>query len=508
MTDRPLSMDADRINGSGAQAILFGPFRLLAAKRLLLSGENPVRLGSRALDMLIALVERPGELVSKEELMARVWPNTFVEPGNVTVHIAALRRALGDGCNGNRYLINIPGRGYRFVAPITLAEDGQPSVRVASAAKREHNLPALLTKPIGRADIIDELANQVAQRRLLTIAGPGGIGKTTVALALAEHFIGAYEQGIWLIDLADLIEPHLAPGVLAAVLGLEVPSEHPLSALIAALKDKHMLLVFDNCEHVIAATAGLVAGILRGAPNVQILATSREPLRVEGEHVFRLPPLAIPPASCSITASEALEFSAVQLFVERATAALGAFELSDSEAPFVAGICRGLDGLALAIELAAARVDTLGVRGVAAALNDCLQLLTRGCRTALPRQQSLAATLDWSHALLDEAEQTVFRRLAVFARGFTLCAAGAIAADEFYNESETIDLVATLIAKSLVVADGRFVEPRFRLLDTTRAFALVKLAESGELETLQRRHAEYCENKLEPAIARKAAKGG
>ena len=508
MTDRTLSMDADRINGSGAQAVLFGPFRLLAAKRLLLSGDNPVRLGSRALDMLIALVERPGELVSKEELMARVWPNTFVEPGNVTVHIAALRRALGDGRDGNRYLINIPGRGYRFVAPITFAEDGQPSVRVASAAKCEHNLPALLTKPIGRADIIDELANQVAQRRLLTIAGPGGIGKTTVALALAERFIGAYEQGIWLIDLADLIEPHLAPGVLTAVLGLEVPSERPLSALIAALKDKHMLLVLDNCEHVIAATAELVVGILRGAPYVQILATSREPLRVEGEHVFRLPPLAIPPASCPITASEALEYSAVQLFVERATAALGAFELSDSEAPFVAGICRGLDGLALAIELAAARVDTLGVRGVAAALNDCLPLLTRGCRTALPRQQSLAATLDWSHALLGEAEQRVFCRLSVFARGFTLCAAGAVAADEFYNESETIDLVAALIAKSLVVADVRSAEPQFRLLDTTRAYALVKLAERGELETLQRRHAEYCENKPEPAIARKAAKGG
>jgi predicted ATPase/DNA-binding winged helix-turn-helix (wHTH) protein len=489
------SSQADRINGSDARAILFGPFRLLAAKRLLLHADKPVRLGSRALDILIALVERAGELVSKDELMARVWPSTFVEPANLTVHIAALRRTLGDGRDGNRFLVNIPGRGYRFVALVTFAEDLQTSM--PATAKREHNLPTRLTRLIGRTDVIDELAQRLSQRRLLTVAGPGGIGKTAVALAVAEQLIGAYERGVWLIDLASLSDPLLVPSAIASTLGLEVCPEHGFPGLISSLRSKQMLLVLDNCEHLIASAAEVAAKILRGAPNVQILATSREPLRAEGEHLYRLPPLASPPASPDITAGEALGFPAIELFVERAAASSGEFELDDAHAPAVADICRRLDGLPLAIEFAAARVGAIGVRGVAARMEDCLTLLAGGHRTTSPRQQTMRATLDWSYRLLTELEQSILRRLSVFAGGFTLEAAATVAADSNHSHREITDKVLELVAKSLVLADRHGLEPCLRLLETTRTYARIKLTESGERDAIHCRHAEYYRDLLD-----------
>jgi predicted ATPase/DNA-binding winged helix-turn-helix (wHTH) protein len=480
----------------GERAISFGPFRLLPAQRLLLEGDKPVRLGSRAFDILIALVERAGELVGKDELVARVWPNTFVEESNLKFQIGALRRALGDG---NRYLVNVPGRGYSFTAPVTLSESPMPSALQAADVKRVHNLPAHLAGIIGRADTVGRLAARLPRQRLITIVGPGGIGKTTVAVAVAEALIPAYEHGVWLIDLAPLSDPRLVPSTLATALGLEIRSENPLPGLIAVLKDKRMLLVFDNCAHVIDAAADLAIAVLRSAPGVHLLATSREPPRIEGEHVHRLSPLASPPASARLTAAEALRFPAVQLFVERATESLGEFELSDADAPIVGEICNKLDGIALAIELAAARVDVFGVWGLAAHLDDRFRLLTKGRRTAVPRHRTLSATLDWSYPLLTEAEQRLLRRLSVFAGGFTLHAAGAVAADITHTESEIIDEVAELVTKSLVSTDVGDAEPRLLLLDTTRAYALNKLAESGEIDALGRRHATYFRDLLEAA---------
>jgi predicted ATPase/DNA-binding winged helix-turn-helix (wHTH) protein len=484
-------------------AICFGSFRLLPAQRLLLEGDQPLRLGSRALEILIALVERPGELVDKEELMARVWPNTCVEPANLTVHIAALRRTLGDGRDGNRFLINIPGRGYRFVAPIRVSAELATSPPQSVAVKPAHNLPAPLTRLIGRESIVTALSVQLSHDRFLTIVGPGGIGKTSVALTVAEELIGAHEHGVWLVDLASLTDPALVPSALAATLGLEIDSKNPLAELIAALRDKHMLLVVDNCEHVIASAAKLVDAILRGAPKVHVLATSREPLNTAGEHLHRLLPLATPPASSHVNAREALGSPAVQLFVEQAASTLGEFELSDSDAPHVADICRRLDGLPLAIEIAAARVAAFGLLGVAANLKNGLQnglhVLTSGRRTALPRHQSLVASFYWSYALLSEAEQKVFRRLAIFDGRFSLRAAGTAAADESHSESQIADLVVALVAKSLIAADARAAEPRFRLLETTRAYALAKLAESDDVNMLGRRHAGYFDLKSETA---------
>ena len=469
-------------------AISFGPYRLLPTQRLLMEGDKPVRLGSRALDILTALVEHRGEVVSRDELMARVWPNTHVEEGNLKFQIGALRRTLG---GGNRYLVNIPGRGYSFVAPVARAEEARIAAPEPPQTQNAHNLPALLTRLIGREDTITRLANQLLRQRLLTIVGAGGIGKTSVALAVAEQLMPAYEHGVWLIDLAPLTDPRLVPSALTDALGLEIRAENPLPGLVASFRDKKMLLVLDNCEHVIDAAATLAVGVLSGAPGVQLLATSREPLRIEGEHVHRLSPLASAPTLARLTAAEALSFPAVQLFVERAAATLDEFELTDADAPIVADICGRLDGIALAIELAAARVDTFGVRGVAAHLDDRFQLLTRGRRTALPRHQTLRATLDWSYELLPEPERVVLRRLAIFAGGFTEEAARAVAASAEIAASEVVESLANLVTKSLVSVDVGGVMVRYRPPETIRAYALQRLMESGEREQIARRHAEY-----------------
>jgi DNA-binding winged helix-turn-helix (wHTH) protein len=343
-------------------------------------GRSPRCLAAR-LDMLIALVEHPGEVVGRDELMARVWPNTHVDESNLKFQISALRRTLG---GGNRYLVNIPGRGYSFVAPVARAEQAGTAAPEPAQTETGHNLPALLTRLIGRNDTVNRLADQLQRQRLLTIVGPGGIGKTSVALAIAERLIPDYQHGVWLIDLAPLGDPGLVANALADAIGLQIRSGDPFPGLVASLRDKKMLLVLDNCEHVIEAAATLAVAILTAARGVQIVATSREPLRIEGEHVHRLSPLASPPASAGLTAADALGFPAVQLLVERAAATLDEFELTDSDAPIVADICSKLDGIALAIELAAARIDTFGVREVAAHLDDRFELLTRGRRNVEP----------------------------------------------------------------------------------------------------------------------------
>ncbi len=480
-------------------AISFEPFRLFVTRRLLLEGDRPVRLGSRALDILIALVKRPGELVTKRELMGIVWPDTIVVEANLTVHVTALRRALGDGQAGNRYIVNIPGRGYRFVAPVKLADEQRSSAPRPVATDRPHNLPAQPTRLIGRAEIVSRLGQQLPTQRLLTIIGPGGIGKTAVALEVAELRIPVYEHGVWLIDLARIADPALVPTALASALGLEMRSDRQIADLIAAVREKKMLLVLDNCEHVIEAAATLASEILRGSTGIQVLATSREPLRVEGERVHRLESLESPPEAMPLGAVAALRFPAVQLFVERVAATLNEFELSDADAPSVRDICRKLDGIPLAIELIATRVEAFGVRKLAARLDDRMRLLTRGRRAALPRHQTIGAALDWSYELLSPEDQTIFRRLAVFVGGFTLEAAGVVAGDKDGSPTDITDSVVNFVMKSLVTADVGNGDVRFRLLETTRAYAVTKLAESAEDDALARSHAIYYRDFLEAA---------
>jgi len=480
-------------------AFSFGRFRLLPGQQILLEDEKPVRLGSRALDILTMLVEHAGELVSKDELTARVWPGTFVEESSLRVHIAGLRRALGDGHAGNRYVANIPGRGYRFVAPVAASEEISPAAPKAPTTAPRHNLPASLIRMIGRDAVIGTLSAALPRRRFMTIVGPGGIGKTTVALAVANGLIATYRDGVRYVDLASLTDPSLMPTMLAFVLGLPTRSGNQTPELIAFLANKKMLVVFDSCEHVVESAAALAVDLLKSAPGLSILATCREPLCAEGECVRRLTPLKVPPASRKLTATEALAFPAVQLFVERAIERLDTFELTDADAPIVAEICRKLDGIALAIELAAGRVDAFGLRELATLLNDRFRLLMRGRRTALRRHQTLSAALDWSYEFLQECERVVLRRLAVFDSYFTLESAIAVAGDSKIAMLDVVDALANLVANSLVTADIGSDVVHYRLLETTRVYLRGKLAESGELGRVTQRHAEDLQNLLEQA---------
>lgn len=490
-----------RTVGHGAEELAFNGFRLLPRQRLLMNGDEPVRLGGRALDLLIALSRRPGQLITKQELTATVWPNTFVDEGNLKVHISALRRALGDGKAGRRYISTVAGRGYCFVAPVKISGDAAPELPEAEEPQPRHNLPALLTPLIGRDAGLEKIAAQLQLhcRRLLTLVGPGGIGKTSLALAAARNLTDAYVDGVWFVDLTAVSDPRLVPRAVASTVGFDVADDQVNSSLLSLLGGKKLLLVLDNCEHVIDGVAALAFRLLRAAPGIQILATSREPLRVSGEYVYRLPPLEQPLFSTCLGAREALAFPAVQLFAERAASATGEFELRDRDVPGVVDICRKLEGVPLAIELAAAEIATLGVGGVAARLREPLRWSTRQRPVANPRHRSLRGSLDWSYGLLSDREGAALRRLAVFAGSFTLQAARLLAGDVTSSEAEMIDDVAALVAKSLLTVDADGSEPRFRMPDTTRAYALEKLLESDEADALSCRETKYARASLQAA---------
>lgn len=491
--------EEDRI--SADHCVSFGSFEFYPARQLLLDAGKPVRIGSRACAILSALLEKQGQLVGKQELIEWVWPNTFVEEGNLRVHMATLRRALGDGQGGRRYISNIPGRGYSFVAPVSTATGTRVAVTPSERIDRPADLPLPLARMVGRADIVADLARRLRQHRFITIVGPGGIGKTTVALAIADSIMGSVRDGVCFVDFAPLTDPLLVPSALAARLGVAVRSDNPMPTLIEFLKEKNILIVLDSCENVIEAAAILAEEIFRGTKEALILATSRENLRVEGEHVYRLPPLAIPAETGELKAADMLAFPSVALFVERAAASSGDFELDDNNAPLVAAICRRLDGIALAIEIAASRVDAFGVTGLATLLNDRFQLMMQGRRTALPRHRTLSATLDWSYSHLPEFERLVLRRLAVFAGSFTMESASAILAGTGTSADSAVDAIASLVVKSLVSADTDRTIAFYRLLDTTRDYTLFKLEESGERDRLARIHAEHYKALLERAQA-------
>jgi predicted ATPase len=386
------------------------------------------------------------------------------------VHVAALRKALGDGRAGKLYIANIPGRGYSFVAPVT-REQQQPATAPPDRAVVGGNLPTLLTRIVGRDDIIAALAAELAQRRFLTIVGPGGIGKTTVAVAVAEEVSASYEDGVWFVGLASLPDPDLVTSALGTVLGISLAGVNPISGLAGWLRDKHALIVLDSCEHVIGAAA-LAEEILRAAPRISILATSREPLRAEGEWLHRLASLALPQAAADLTPTEALRYPAVELFDDRVAAVVDGFTLDEGDVPAVLEICRKLDGVPLAIELAAARVDAFGVKDLAARLDDRFAVLTSGRRTALPRHQTLRAAMDWSYEVLRETEQLILRRIAVFRGDFTIDSAAAVATDDRIGTADVFEAIANLAAKSLISTDISSDLTYHRLLDTTRAYGV------------------------------------
>jgi predicted ATPase len=464
----------------------FRPFRLIPERQLLVEGEKPVNLGARGLELLHALVEHSGEVVSKDELIARIWPDTCVSESNLKVQIAALRRALGEGRRGDRYIATVSGRGYRFVAPV---ERHGTSHAQQETAVPEHNLSLEWTRPLGRDDVIDALLLELPVRRFITIVGPGGVGKTTVAIAVANMLLETYRDGVWLVELAALRDPDRVPSAIAAALG--IPAEGGTKSLPFILRHKNMLIVLDCCEHLVDAVASIAGDIVSAAPELQVIATSREPLRANGETVRRLGPLATPLEGEPLTVADAIQFPAIQLFVERATAAHRGFELNESNVKVVAEICRRLDGIALAIELAARRTEAFGASELLSLLKDRFQLLTHGRRTDLPRHQTLAAAIDWSYELLPENERVVLRRLSVFVGAFVLESAIAVVSDEKESKTNIAADIGNLVAKSLVSVETSGHSVQYRLLDSMRAYARQKLEKSGEVAALLRRHAQH-----------------
>jgi predicted ATPase len=466
------------------RVLRFGPFTLDPARKLLTEDDRAVRLGGRALDLLIALVESAGEVVSHETLFARVWPRTVVEESSLRVHVSTLRKALGDSGEGPRYIASLPGRGYSFMMEVRESRPSLPEPREDPPAAA---LPTRMTAIVGRADALAVLSAKLQQHRLVTIVGPGGIGKTTVALALAEQLARRHAHGAVFVDLAPLGDPSLVPAAFGAALGIPVPAQSPWPTLEAALESRDLLIVLDNCEHVIAGAAVLAERVLRAAPLTRVLATSHEPLEAESEAVHRLAALELPPDSHPLDPDAALAYPAVRLFVERAAASTDDFALTPANLASVVRVCRHLDGLPLAIELAAARVGSLGVHAVADRLDDVFRLL-RGRRTGLPRHRTLQALLDWSEELLEADERTVLRRLSMFRSSFTLESAAELASCERVGPHRVVACLLGLVSRSLVeIEHGE--KPRYRLLFVTRLHAAGRLAEDGDARELGRRHA-------------------
>ncbi len=471
----------------------FGPFRLHATERLLEGNGTALKIGSRALDILITLLEHAPEVVSNRDLMRCVWGQLVVDEVSLRVHVAALRKRLGDGDSSVSYVTNIPGQGYCFTGEVTWAEAQATPRKARTAAPQLPREPLLM---VGRDNAIRELTAQLKKQRFVSIVGAGGIGKTTIALTLAHRLLSEFQGAVHFLDLGAVEDARLLASLLASQLGLATVSEQPLPVILTHLREQRMLLVFDSCEHLIEAIAALTENIFRDAPQVHIVVTSREALRADGEQVHHLAPLECPPYTESLTAARALGFPAVQLFVKQVAHSGHAFELTDADAPIVAEICRRLDGIALALELAASRVAAHGVRGTASLLDKQFRLLWRGRRTALPRHQTLSATLDWSYNLLSPTERLVLRRLAVFVGGLSLEAALDVAAENL-DPAALTETLATLVDKSLVTSDRTTAMRCHRLLDTTRAYAWQKLTESGEDLKIVRRHCEHMIHALE-----------
>jgi non-specific serine/threonine protein kinase len=470
--------------------IIFGNFRLDTSRQSLLRDGETVSLSPKALAVLSYLATRPGRMVSKEELLEAVWPDTYITDAVLKVRMLEIRRALNDDAGQPRFIETAHRRGYRFIAS------------VAST-----NLPVPISSFIGREREIGEIKRSMANVRLLTIRGPGGSGKTRLALQVARESAQDYPDGVWWVSLTSVSSADMLPQAIAVALGVrEQPGRAMLQTLIHHLRNLELLLVIDNCEHLAAACAAVSDVLLTKAAGLKIMTTSRQALGVSGEAIWLAPPLSLPEADLQ-DLDQPENYEAIRLFCDRARELVPNFVLSPANSTAIADICRRLDGLPLAIELAAARVEVLSVDEIAGRLGDCFSLLTGIGRREVPRHETLRAAIDWSHELLPDKEKILLRRLAIFAGSFNLAALETVCTGSALRASEILDFLAQLVRKSLVLplatGSSASTSTRYRLLETIRQYGLEKLSQAEELDDLSLRHAEFFLNiaeKAEPNI--------
>jgi non-specific serine/threonine protein kinase len=462
----------------------FGRFELQAAERLLLADGVPVAVGPRAFDVLVVLVQHAGRLVTKDELLERVWSKVVVEENTLQAHVSALRKILGQ-----ETIATVSGRGYRFAAD--LAQMGE--VPPLTGGQPRHNLPYQLSTFIGRSGEMGQVKLLLGVSRLLTLTGTGGCGKTRMALQVAADVLPRYPDGVWLVELASLADPNILPQALASVLGVKEQNGKSLvQSVVEHLVERRVLIVLDNAEHLLASCARLTDTLLRQCAQVTVLATSREPLGVEGERTYRVPSLSVPAAEEAMSPELVAASESARLFIERARLQRPHFDVTVQNAPVLAAVCRQLDGIPLAIELAAPRVRSMSLEEVKQRLDRVFTLLTGGSNTALPRHRTLRSLIDWSYDLLSVAEQALLRRLSVFSGGWTLEAAERACSGDGIEVDDMLDVLATLCDKCLVTVDEHAGATRYRLLDTIRQYAAERLREHGEEARWRGRHFAHC----------------
>ena len=486
----------------------FGEFELDQAAYELRRAGVRIPLARQPMDLLLLLLEHRHTLVLRDDIARRLWaPDVFIDfEAGIRTAILKVRQALADHGDAPTLVETVPGKGYRFIGSVELSQPQQPapSTREADAATRRpaeprrHNLPAEVTSFIGRESELLTLTRELGSSPLLTLTGAGGVGKTRLGTRLASSRAHDFRDGVWLVDLAALATPDLVAPTIAATLGIrEGPQRSAQEALLENLRDRDCLLVLDNCEHLIDVCAELAQALIRAAPRLRILATSREALRVPGETVWIVPTLSFPKMPAPVSDTALFDFEASRLFIERARHVVPSFTPTVDNADAIASICRRLDGIPLAIELAAARVAVLVPAQIEARLQDRFRLLTGGARTAVARQRTLEATVDWSHQLLSNLERVLLSRLSVFPSEWTLEAAEQVCGQEGIGEGDVLDLLSSLVQKSLVIVDTEASGgPRYRFLETVRQYARDRLVQTGTAERLRVRHFEFFFNEF------------
>jgi predicted ATPase/DNA-binding winged helix-turn-helix (wHTH) protein len=479
-----------------------GEIEVDVAAYCLRRGTHNLHLARQPMELLLLLLERRQELVSHDEIAGRLWGAevfTDIDAG-IRTAILKIRRVLGDSSDSPRFLETVAGKGYRFIAPVEVLEESSrrsfsngsepPEVR---SVPRHHNLATQLTSFVGRQQELVELRGVLASSRVLSLTGPGGVGKTQIALRLVREFLNDFPDGVWLVDLAPLSLHDLVAQTVSTILGVkEMPGRSMRDALVDSLRNRQLLLILDTCEHLIRECAELVEVLLREAPGLRIIATSRETLGISGETVWRVPSLSLPHTLAPNPLDALVRADATLLFIERARAADPTFAPTQDNAGTIVSICRRLDGIPLAIELAAARVIVLSLKQIETRLQNRFRLLTGVGRSSIARQRTLEATVDWSYDLLSQTERQLLSRLSIFPSSWTIEAAEQICGGEGINQQDVLDLSSKLIEKSLLISEGDFAGARrYRLLETVRYYAGARLMQAGEMAQLRERHCQF-----------------